>query len=110
MRFFLILALLFASGCTSITYTSPNGRSLHWMSFKEYQSIDIEIGKDGDDVLAEVHAVGVNNDAAKEVAGVVVSGVLKGMGISSSASVVKEVVKGLVQKKIAESKKGEVAP
>jgi len=84
-----IVSAVLLNGCTVLTYYGKDGRSITYMSTKEFKSLDVEINKDGNKVDVKVNAKGVTSDLVEEIA----NGVEKGLKAASGAGAAEGIIK-----------------
>ena len=86
----LVASVFVLSGCTYLSYTGKDGRSISYLSTKEFKSLDVKVKKNEDGfVEAKLKAEGVTSNLVEQVG----SGVVKGMSISSGAGIVEGIIK-----------------
>ena len=73
----LLAVAVLVTGCTMITYTEKDGRSITYMSTKEFKSLNVKIKKDEKKVEVKLNAKGVTSDLVEEIGSGVVKGLLK---------------------------------
>lgn len=86
----LLVVAVLVSGCTYLKYSEPNGRSVTYISTKEFKSLDVEVTKNKDGFVgAKLNAEGVTSDIVEQVG----DAVEKGLNASSGSGIIEEILK-----------------